>query len=32
MRRYLALMPQAEDADTIGLRLAEISGELPRLN
>jgi len=31
-RRYLALMPQAEDADTVTLQLAGISGELPRLN
>jgi len=32
MRRYLALMPQADDADKIGLQLTEISGELLRLN
>ena len=32
LRRYLALMPQADDADTVSLQLAEISGELPRLN
>ena len=32
MRRYLALMPQADDADAVSLQLAGISGELPRLN
>jgi regulator of sirC expression with transglutaminase-like and TPR domain len=32
LRRYLALVPQAEDADSIGVELAELSGELPRLN
>ena len=32
MRRYLALMPQADDADAVTLQLAGISGELPRLN
>jgi regulator of sirC expression with transglutaminase-like and TPR domain len=32
MRRYLSLMPQAEDADAIELQLAGISGDLPRLN
>ena len=32
LRRYLALMPQADDADTIELQLAGISGDLPRLN
>ena len=31
-RRYLALMPQADDADAITLQLAGISGTLPRLN
>jgi regulator of sirC expression with transglutaminase-like and TPR domain len=32
MRRYLALTPQADDADAVTLQLAGISGELPRLN
>jgi regulator of sirC expression with transglutaminase-like and TPR domain len=32
LRRYLALMPQAEDADAIGLALAELGTTLPRLN
>jgi len=32
MRRYLALMPQADDAEAIELQLAGISGDLPRLN
>ncbi|MBN8885446.1 MAG: tetratricopeptide repeat protein [Rudaea sp.] len=32
LRRYLALMPQAEDADTVSLQLAEIGTNLPRLN
>lgn len=32
LRRYLALMPQAEDADTIGLALTELGTTLPRLN
>ena len=31
-RRYLALMPQADDTETITLQLAGISGTLPRLN
>jgi len=31
-RRYLALVPQADDADAILQQLAEISGDLPRLN
>lgn len=32
LRRYLALMPQAEDADRISMQLAEIGTSLPRLN
>ena len=32
LKRYLALVPQAEDADAIGAELAELSGELPRVN
>jgi regulator of sirC expression with transglutaminase-like and TPR domain len=32
LRRYLALMPQAEDADAIGLALSELGTTLPRLN
>ena len=32
MRRYLALVPQADDADGIGAELAELGGDLPRLN
>ncbi|MBS0589691.1 MAG: tetratricopeptide repeat protein [Proteobacteria bacterium] len=32
LRRYLALMPQAEDADAVALQLAEISTNVPRLN
>ncbi|MGH8041168.1 MAG: SirB1 family protein [Rudaea sp.] len=31
-QRYLALMPQADDAEEIGLKLAELGGALPRLN
>ena len=32
LRRYLALMPQAEDADAVSLQIAEIGANLPRLN
>ncbi|MGH8745677.1 MAG: tetratricopeptide repeat protein, partial [Burkholderiales bacterium] len=32
LRRYLALMPQAEDADSIAMQLAELGTALPRLN
>lgn len=32
LRRYLALMPQAEDADAIGIALSELGTTLPRLN
>ena len=32
LRRYLALVPQADDADAIGLQLAELGTRLPRLN
>lgn len=32
LRRYLALVPQADDAEGIGADLADLSGELPRLN
>jgi regulator of sirC expression with transglutaminase-like and TPR domain len=32
LRRYLALVPQADDADGIGAELAELGGDLPRLN
>lgn len=31
-RRYLALMPQAEDAEAIGLQMAELGRDLPKLN
>jgi regulator of sirC expression with transglutaminase-like and TPR domain len=30
--RYLALMPQAEDADTIAAQISELGSTLPRLN
>ncbi|MDR3387478.1 MAG: SirB1 family protein [Rudaea sp.] len=32
LRRYLALVPQADDADAVGLQLAELGATLPRLN
>jgi len=32
LRRYLAFVPQAEDAEAIGLQLAELGSALPRLN
>jgi regulator of sirC expression with transglutaminase-like and TPR domain len=32
LRRYLALMPQAEDAEDIALQIASMGSELPRLN
>jgi len=32
LQRYLALMPQADDTDTIALQIAELSVPLPRLN
>ena len=32
LRRYLALMPQAEDADSVAAQLVEIGTNLPRLN
>jgi len=32
LRRYLALVPQADDAEGIGAELADLSGELPRVN
>jgi regulator of sirC expression with transglutaminase-like and TPR domain len=32
LRRYLALVPQAEDADTIGQQIAGLGTRLPRLN
>jgi len=32
LRRYLSLVPQAEDVDTVSLQLAEIGTSLPRLN
>jgi regulator of sirC expression with transglutaminase-like and TPR domain len=32
LRRYISLMPQAEDADNIALQLAELGADLPRLN
>ncbi len=32
LRRYLSLVPQADDSDTVSLQLAEIGTSLPRLN
>lgn len=32
LRRYLALMPQAEDAEAVGITLSELGTTLPRLN
>ena len=32
LKRYLALVPQADDADSVGAELAELSGDLPRVN
>ena len=32
LHRYLALVPQADDAESVGAELAGLSGELPRLN
>ncbi len=32
LRRYLALMPQADDADAVALQIAEMGTTLPRLN
>lgn len=32
LHRYLALVPQADDADTVAAELTGLSGELPRLN
>jgi regulator of sirC expression with transglutaminase-like and TPR domain len=32
LRRYLALVPQADDADSIGSELAELGTDLPRVN
>ncbi|MFT3790278.1 MAG: SirB1 family protein [Rudaea sp.] len=32
LRRYLALMPQADDADAVALQVTEIGTDLPRLN
>ncbi len=32
LRRYLALVPQADDADAIALQLTELGTALPRLN
>ena len=32
LRRYLALVPQADDADAIALQLTELGSVLPRLN
>lgn len=32
LRRYLAFVPQADDAEAIGLQLAELGTALPRLN
>jgi len=32
LRRYLSLVPQAEDVDAVSLQLAEIGTSLPRLN
>lgn len=30
--RYLALVPQADDAESVGIELAGLSGDMPRLN
>ena len=30
--RYLALMPQAEDADGVSMQISELGSKLPRLN
>jgi len=32
LRRYLALVPQGEDADAVGAQLIELGADLPRLN
>jgi len=32
LRKYLGLMPQADDADSVSLQLAELGAGLPRLN
>jgi regulator of sirC expression with transglutaminase-like and TPR domain len=32
LRRYLALVPQADDAESIGAELADLGADLPRLN
>jgi regulator of sirC expression with transglutaminase-like and TPR domain len=32
LQRYLALVPQADDAEEIGLELAELGTDLPRIN
>jgi regulator of sirC expression with transglutaminase-like and TPR domain len=32
LQRYLALVPQADDADSIGVELADLGSDLPRLN
>ncbi len=32
LKRYLGLMPQADDADTVALQIAELGVDLPRLN
>ena len=32
LRRYLALVPQAEDADEIAMQLTDLGMSLPRLN
>ena len=32
LQRYLALVPQADDADSVGSELIELGADLPRLN
>ena len=32
LRRYLSLVPQADDVDAVALQVAEIGTNLPRLN
>jgi len=32
LRRYLALVPQSDDADAVGAQLIELGADLPRLN
>jgi len=32
LNRYLALVPQAEDAESVGAEIADLGVNLPRLN